>query len=280
MNAISQTFTFNQSNNVRIVLDENGAPMFVAKDVAIALGYSNTKDALSRHCRGVVKHYPLQTKGGLQNVRVIYEPDVYALIFGSKLPSAVKFQDWVFNEVLPTIRKTGSYQPTQPVPVTKPVPTPEPREYLTHDDMVNIKRLVYTVTNGLHYQTKLNYAIWHCLRQATGVPSPAKFEVHHLPVIAREFERIYAILLPLRDSIADATQIIVQRILRGNEDHHPLGKLLCQQIIDSANQYADNLTAQHKRYLGQDINALLMRERLTSISNLYEAYGEPLPLTA
>ncbi len=77
MNVLTQTFTFNQSDNVRIIVDENNTPMFVAKDVANALGYTNTKDAISRHCNGVVKHYPLKTAGGLQNVRVIYEPDVY-----------------------------------------------------------------------------------------------------------------------------------------------------------------------------------------------------------
>lgn len=102
---------FNFDNhNVRVVLDDNQTPMFVAKDVAKVLGYNRPNDAINQHCKGAVKHRTLETEGGNQKMRVIYEPDVYRLIFGSKLKSAVKFQDWVFEEVLPQIRKTGVYQ--------------------------------------------------------------------------------------------------------------------------------------------------------------------------
>lgn len=101
-------FTF-ETNSVRVFLDENNNPLFVAKDVAVTLGYSRPNDAINQHCKGAVNHRTLSTKGGNQEMRVIYEPDVYRLIFGSKLESAVKFQNWVFDEVLPTIRKNGSY---------------------------------------------------------------------------------------------------------------------------------------------------------------------------
>lgn len=141
MNALTQTFTFNQSDNVRIIVDENNTPMFVAKDVANALGYVDTTNAIKHHCRGVAKHHPItDSLNRKQNVRVIYEPDVYALIFGSKLPSAVKFQDWVFNEVLPTIRKTGQYQAK---------PKADKRNYVNNNDMVNIKRLIWLTTHAM-----------------------------------------------------------------------------------------------------------------------------------
>lgn len=103
-----------QNNAVRIILDDNNTPSFVASDVALALGYANTSSAIKQHCKGVVKHDTLQTAGGKQTVRIIYEPDVYRLIFGSKLESAAQFQDWVFEDVLPAIRQTGVYQPTKP----------------------------------------------------------------------------------------------------------------------------------------------------------------------
>ncbi|OCS38032.1 BRO-N domain-containing protein [Campylobacter fetus] len=61
--------------NIR-VLGDHLKPMFVAKDVAEALGYTNTNDAIQKFCKGVVKHHPLSTDGGIQNVRVIYEPDL------------------------------------------------------------------------------------------------------------------------------------------------------------------------------------------------------------
>lgn len=93
---------------LRTVVDD-GRVMFCGKDAAQALGYVNTKDALSRHCKGVVKHYPLETAGGIQQVRFITEGDLYRLIASSKLPSAQQFETWVFDEVLPAIRKTGQY---------------------------------------------------------------------------------------------------------------------------------------------------------------------------
>lgn len=90
-----------------ITIDEE--PWFVGKDVCAALGYANETDAMNRHCKGVVKRYPLQTPGGVQEIRIINEPDMMRLICGSKLESAKRFEAWVFEEVLPTIRKHGIY---------------------------------------------------------------------------------------------------------------------------------------------------------------------------
>lgn len=90
------------------VLEIDGKPYFPATACAKALGYANTKDAIIRHCKEVVKH-DLPTKGGIQAINFIPEGDLYRLITHSKLPAAERFEKWVFDEVLPTIRKTGSY---------------------------------------------------------------------------------------------------------------------------------------------------------------------------
>ncbi|HBF2174648.1 phage antirepressor KilAC domain-containing protein [Clostridioides difficile] len=82
-------------------------PYFVGKDIAKSLGYKNTNDAILRHCKGVVKHEGFKING--IKVALITEGDVYRLIVGSNLPNAEKFESWVFDEVLPTIRKTGGY---------------------------------------------------------------------------------------------------------------------------------------------------------------------------
>lgn len=89
-------------------LEENGAVLFCGSDVAKALGYSNPRDALSRHCKGVVKR-DTPTESGIQEMSFIPEPDLYRLVFSSKLPTAEKFTDWVTSEVLPTIRRHGMY---------------------------------------------------------------------------------------------------------------------------------------------------------------------------
>ncbi|ADR52914.1 prophage antirepressor [Candidatus Liberibacter solanacearum CLso-ZC1] len=105
-----------ESNKIRTVVDKDNTILFVAKDIAEALGYKNSNEAVNEHCKGVVKRYPLKTDGGIQKVRVILESDVYRLIVKSKLPSAEKFERWVFEEVLPTLRKTGSYSINPPKP--------------------------------------------------------------------------------------------------------------------------------------------------------------------
>ncbi len=92
----------------------DGKQYFMANDVAKALGYSVPKDAITRHCKGAMFQRYL-TDGGEQEVKVIPEGDVYRLIIRSKLPKAEEFEKWVFDEVLPSIRKTGGYiQETNP----------------------------------------------------------------------------------------------------------------------------------------------------------------------
>nr|DAM32817.1 MAG TPA: repressor domain protein [Bacteriophage sp.] len=86
----------------------NGKPYFVASDVATALGYANPRKAVIDHCKGVTKR-DTPTSGGKQELSYINEGDVYRLIMRSKLPSAEKFESWVVNEVIPSIRKNGGY---------------------------------------------------------------------------------------------------------------------------------------------------------------------------
>lgn len=107
MNNKLQVFNNEEFGNVRtLVID--GEVWFVASDVAKALGYKDATNAIKQHCKGVAKHHIL-TKGGTQDMNCIKESDLYRLITKSKLDSAMVFSDWVFEEVLPSIRKTGSY---------------------------------------------------------------------------------------------------------------------------------------------------------------------------
>ena len=100
-------FKNSEFGSVRIIEDE-GRLLFCGADVAFALGYKNASKALSDHCKGVTKRYTL-TAGGRQAPFFIPEGDVYRLIVHSRLPSAERFEKWVFEEVLPAIRKTGGY---------------------------------------------------------------------------------------------------------------------------------------------------------------------------
>lgn len=103
-----QIFECEEFGKVRTFREENGRVVFCGSDVAKALGYRIPKDAVSAHCKGAVKHR-LLTNGGYQEVKFVTEGDVYRLVVHSRLPSAEKFERWIFDEVLPTIRRTGGY---------------------------------------------------------------------------------------------------------------------------------------------------------------------------
>lgn len=111
INNANEVQVFNNANfgQVRSMMID-GEPWFVGKDVAEALGYTNSNKALVDHVdiedKGVTKCYTL---GGMQNLTVINESGLYSLIMSSKLSKAKEFKRWVTSEVLPTIRKTGSY---------------------------------------------------------------------------------------------------------------------------------------------------------------------------
>lgn len=90
-------------------IEQDGKVLFCGRDVASALGYTNPNKTLADHCKGVPIRYPLQTPGGMQEIRFITEGDVYRLITHSRLPAAEQFERWVFDEVLPAIRCNGYY---------------------------------------------------------------------------------------------------------------------------------------------------------------------------
>lgn len=105
-----QIFNSEEFGDIRTVTIDN-EPWFVGKDVATALGYKNTADAIGKHIDTDDKlTSQIAIAGQRRDVVVINESGVYALIFGSKLESAKRFKHWVTVEVLPSIRKTGFYQ--------------------------------------------------------------------------------------------------------------------------------------------------------------------------
>ncbi|MFR9543405.1 MAG: phage antirepressor KilAC domain-containing protein [Rikenellaceae bacterium] len=102
-----QIFSNPQFGHIRTSI-KNGEPLFCLYDVAAALGYSKPSKAVIDHCKGVtILETP--TKGGIQRVKFGKEAEVYRLIMKSKTPRAEAFQDWVCEDVLPSIRQTGKY---------------------------------------------------------------------------------------------------------------------------------------------------------------------------
>ena len=110
-----KVFNNEEFGEIRGFKDENDEPWFVGSDIAKALGYENTKDALKKHVFPEDKRIFQRSQFATleipnRGLTIINESGLYSLILGSKLPSAKKFKRWVTSEVLPSIRKTGHYE--------------------------------------------------------------------------------------------------------------------------------------------------------------------------
>ena len=110
-------------------IEVDGKVMFCGTDIARALGYKDTINAIKQHCRSVVKQsipHP-QSKTKTLEVNFINEGDLYRLVANSKLPSAIKFESWIFDTVLPTIRKTGGFVANDDMFIDHYLPTADER---------------------------------------------------------------------------------------------------------------------------------------------------------
>ncbi|MPW31838.1 hypothetical protein F9L16_23005 [Agarivorans sp. B2Z047] len=154
-----EIFKFHQDYSVRIDI-KDGEPWFCLSDVCVVLDIKNparvAKEMLDS--KGVCLTYTL-TDGGRQQLAFINEPNLYRVIFRSRKKEAEQFQKWVFEEVLPQIRKTGKYLP-------QPVETISNRQYY------ELKKQVDAISQNFHFAEKARYAIWRIIRShlnATGV---------------------------------------------------------------------------------------------------------------
>lgn len=105
-----QIFNNSEFGEIRTVREDDKV-LFCGSDVAKALGYKRPNEAIAAHCKGTVKRRT-PTSGGVQEMLFIPEGDIYRLAAKSELPSADRFESWIFDEVLPTIRKHGAYMTT------------------------------------------------------------------------------------------------------------------------------------------------------------------------
>ncbi len=140
-----QIFKNTEFGEMRTV-EENGKVLFCGSDIAKALGYARPNDAISAHCRYTVKRsipHP-QSENKCIEMSFIPEGDVYRLISHSKLPGADRFESWIFDEVLPTIRKTGSYSI-----LTKP------DSYMIDDPVERAKRWIEEYEEKKTLETKI-----------------------------------------------------------------------------------------------------------------------------
>lgn len=139
---------------IRILVDTNKKLWFVAKDVCDALGYKHSADAINKHCRkDMIKRHPIETPGGVQEMQIIGEGNIYRLICRSKLKNelVVEFEHKVFDEILPSIRKHGIYI-SDPA-IARIQKNPDLIRKLI-DDKVELEKLKQTMRRRTRYMLK------------------------------------------------------------------------------------------------------------------------------
>ena len=242
-------FNFQSTYTVRIQLID-GDVWFCLPDVCMVLDIQNSRQIVQKQLdeKGVSKIYT-PTNGGNQELTFVNEPNLYRVIFRSNKPEAKQFQDWVFNEVLPTIRKTGKYEAPKPV---------EKRDYINNSDMLNIKRLIWACTHHIGHGEAFKFGIWYSLRKVTGVPSPAKFEVQHLPILAQEFQRILNVVEPYFEARRECELALIKQVIRERGDHQVVRAIL-DEMKASATDFNETLQKHLPMVFDQDCLNLLNR---------------------
>ena len=254
MNAIS-SFTFHNDYNIRLI-DLNGEIWFVATDIASALDYRNAPD-MTRSLdddEAATHIMRIRSENGVEQDRpmtIINESGLYSAILKSRKPEAKKFKKWVTSEVLPAIRKTGKYE------APKPVVTPN---YVTANDMENIKRLVWHCSSFMDYEEVFSRAVWYALRDKVGVKSPEAFKVEDLPLLGEEFNRIIHIIQPYLKARREAEKQLISRLIRGRGDYEPIMKDILYHMRDSVEEQIKNTRVQANGIFKRDFNALIERK--------------------
>ena len=159
MDNMVKTFVNEEFGSVRTI-EENGKILFCGSDVAKALGYRRPKDAINAHCKGAVKRR-LLTNGGAQEMKMISEGDVYRLISHSRLPSAEKFESWIFDDILPTIRRTGGYVSNEEMFIENYLP-------FLDEPYRDLFRLQMTAIEKLNERIRHNQPLVEFANQVTG----------------------------------------------------------------------------------------------------------------
>lgn len=196
-------FQFQDSFQLRVVTID-GEPWFVAVDVCAVLEIQNTTHALKRLDDDERASFKLGRQG---DTTVINESGLYSLILGSRKPEAKKFKKWVTSEVLPAIRKTGSYSV---IPNRSPAD-----ETLTAQDQHNIKCIIWDIARFQRYESGWVQGVWFAIRKRTNNPSPQPFTVDHLPLIAEELRRVLNVAQKLRDHTRKLEQEVMKTVIRG-----------------------------------------------------------------
>lgn len=242
-------FQFQNSASIRSIII-NGEIWFVASDIASVLAYRMASDMARFLDEDEKATHNLRTPYGEQNFTIINESGLYSAIIRSRKPEAKIFKKWVTSEVLPAIRKTGSYTAPQQ---TAPAP-----EYINSNDWNNLKRLIWICEKEFNCKKSAGLAIWGRLREITGVKSPEKFEVKHLPILAQEFQRILSVIEHYSNIKYQTEKNLIKHILRNGQDE--VLDLLMNEFAEKSQTFQEDLQKPLFNIFNTDCVKLLNRQ--------------------
>jgi|GEM_PF-759214 len=266
------TFQNGKPHPVRIYTDAAGEPLFHGGDLCELLEYTNGRDALRRHVEtdDVVKRDVIDRMGRTQQANFVREAGMWSLLLGSHAPNAKKVKRWITSEVLPAIRKTGSYHAVPPAPTSDAA-----HEVLNAKDMGNLTRLVWLICNGLWGGSAWTQAVWFRLRQVTGCAAPNRFQLRHLPILASEVRRIFCMVQAFKDAEREASRLLIKKVLRGGAAEGPVLEETKRLMLEAVASDEAELGKLMERWHEAEVAALTERKQDTYHGGLIAAYAEP-----
>jgi prophage antirepressor-like protein len=262
------TFQNGKPHPVRIYTDADGSPLFHAGDLCDLLEYVNPRQALAQHVEkdDVTKRDVIDRLGRTQQANFVREPGMWSLLLGSHAPNAKKVKRWITAEVLPAIRKTGSYHAVPPAPTF---------EQITAADHKNLQRVMWMICSRFHWNSSWTSAVWYAIRQVTGCAAPQRFEVRHLPLIATELRRILEISTAVKDHCMEIEKEAIRRIVRNREAAGPFVERLKAEEAGWLNEQKP-WHAQLESWHQKDLDALALRQ--PPYESDHSNYAEPKAL--
>ncbi|PAV02480.1 hypothetical protein CBG25_10615 [Arsenophonus sp. ENCA] len=207
-------------NTILETISRNGEIWFTSAEIAKVLQYASAKsvtnlynqnqDEFADHMSQVIDSV---TSGNYRKrTRIFSLRGAHLIAMFANTPVAKEFRKWVLDILdKQTVNQTPNYNHPRYQPK-------KAAERFSHSDTRNLTHLVWCMTNGFRFERSWSNAVWLALREVTGTPSPERFQVAHIPLIADECRRIYYITESLRQIINNAEKQVIKRLLRKREN--------------------------------------------------------------
>ncbi|WP_339053066.1 BRO-N domain-containing protein [Arsenophonus endosymbiont of Crataerina pallida] len=206
-------------NTILETISRNGEIWFTSAVLAKALQYATSnavtmlyKQNSDEFSVGMSEIVESTLSGNLKaRTRIFSLRGAHLIAMFARTPVAKEFRKWVLDILdKQAVNQTPNYN--------HPQPQPKAVERFSHSDTRNLTHLVWCMTNGFRFERSWSNAVWLALREVTGTPSPERFQVAHIPLMADECRRIYYITESLRQIINDAEKQVIKRLLRKREN--------------------------------------------------------------